>query len=215
MAFQWAAPADDVTPAAGLSYAVRIGTTPGGSDILAPPALADGTRLLPQTASARNDTPFLFRPQIGATYYWSVQAVDTSFAGSAFSAEQHFTMGVGLAPPGGILVAGDTNGDAVVDLNELDGVLANYNQGAVDQSALNEVLARYWQSNRFRITNAAGLGSPRVAFALDNSGIGPLTTEYSTNLVNWTVLGPAQPTFQVTDTNKPGQPRRFYRLRWP
>src|SRR2546425_747024 len=63
MAFQWAAPADDVTPAAGLSYAVRIGTTPGGSDILAPPALADGTRLLPQTASARNGTPFLFRPQ--------------------------------------------------------------------------------------------------------------------------------------------------------
>src|SRR6476619_5273882 len=102
-------------------------------------------------------------------------------------------MGGGWAPSGSILVVpGDTNGDGVVDLDELNGVLANYNHGAVDQSALNDVLTRYWQSNRFRITNAAGLGSSRVAFALDNSGVGPLTTEYSTNLMNWTVLGPAQ-----------------------
>jgi hypothetical protein len=216
MALQWTPPADDVTPSAGLSYAVRIGTTPGGSDILAPPALADGTRLLPQMGPARGGSPFLFHFLVGATYYWSVQAVDTSFAGSAFSTNDQFTIGVGLAPPGHILVVpGDTNGDGVVDLNELNAVLENYNHGAVDQSALNLVLTNYWSYNPFRITNATGLGSPNVVFKLNNTGVDPFTTESSTDLVNWSILGPAWPSFQVTDTNAPGQPRRFYRLRWP
>ena len=43
----WNAPADDLTPAAGLNYNLRIGSAPGASDVLAPMALTDGLRLLP------------------------------------------------------------------------------------------------------------------------------------------------------------------------
>src|SRR5690242_3439310 len=31
---RWTPPADDHTPAAGLTYNIRVGTTPGGSDVV-------------------------------------------------------------------------------------------------------------------------------------------------------------------------------------
>jgi len=65
---------------------VRIGTTPGGSDALSPMALADGRRLLPQSGNAQQGLTALFAaPLSDQTYYVSVQAVDSAFAGSSFS----------------------------------------------------------------------------------------------------------------------------------
>jgi hypothetical protein len=95
----WTAPADDHTPAAGLNYNVRIGTTPGGSDIVAPQALASGTRLVPQIGNAGPGLTTFYALAPGQDYYWSVQAVDTSFAGSPFAAEQVFTIGPLLSQP--------------------------------------------------------------------------------------------------------------------
>ena len=88
---KWNAPADDHTPAAGLSYNVRIGTTPGGSDIVSAPALTNGVLLVPQMGNVRNGSATFNQLTPGRTYYWSVLAVDTSFAGSPFAAEQQFT----------------------------------------------------------------------------------------------------------------------------
>jgi hypothetical protein len=89
----WDLPADDHTPASGLSYNVRIGITPGGSEIASAPALPDGKLLLPRMGSARNGTATFRKLIPGGTYFWSVQAVDTTFVGSAFAAEQRFTVG--------------------------------------------------------------------------------------------------------------------------
>ncbi len=92
----WNAPADDHTPAAGLSYNLRIGTTPGASDVLAPMALTSGQRLLPALGNAQTGTSAFYdlsRLAPGSTYYWSVQALDTSFAGSPFAAESQLTTG--------------------------------------------------------------------------------------------------------------------------
>ena len=50
----WTAPADARTPAAGLSYNLRIGTTPGGSDILGP--MADTATGLAPHGAARHGT---------------------------------------------------------------------------------------------------------------------------------------------------------------
>ena len=88
----WNAPLDDHTPSAGLSYNVRIGSTPGASDVLAPMAFTNGLRLLPALARTQTtDASFnLSRLPPGRTYYWSVQAVDTSFAGSPFATEGTF-----------------------------------------------------------------------------------------------------------------------------
>jgi hypothetical protein len=88
----WSASADDHTPAAGLNYNVRIGTTPGGSEILAPQSLANGTRLVPQIGNAGPGLTALYGLAPGADYYWSVQAVDSSFAGSPFAAEAQLTV---------------------------------------------------------------------------------------------------------------------------
>jgi hypothetical protein len=41
--------------------------------------------------SARNRSARLNQLKPGQTYYWSVQAVDTAFAGSPFSTEQQFS----------------------------------------------------------------------------------------------------------------------------
>src|SRR6185295_5624613 len=93
MLLKWNAPADDHTPAAGLSYNVRIGTTSGGSDIVSAPALSNGVLRVPQMGSVRNGSMTFNGLTPGQTYYWSVQAVDTSFAGSPFAPEQEFSIG--------------------------------------------------------------------------------------------------------------------------
>ena len=95
----WDAPGDDHTPAAGLSYNVRIGTTPGASDIVSAPALSNGVLLAPQMGSARNGSVVVHQLDPGRAYYWSVQAVDSSFAGSPFAPEQKFNTGLLLINP--------------------------------------------------------------------------------------------------------------------
>ena len=93
VSLSWNTSADDLTPSTGLNYNLRIGTTPGASDVLAPMALTDGLRLLPALGNAQAGTnAFVFNVAPGRDYYWSVQAVDTSFAGSPFAAEQQFTV---------------------------------------------------------------------------------------------------------------------------
>ncbi len=91
----WEAASDAQTPAAGLTYNVRMGTTPGGNDIVSSMAVPNtGWR---KVARPGNACQRLFYPLYGLpddTYYWSVQAIDNSFAGSPFAPEQSFTIGV-------------------------------------------------------------------------------------------------------------------------
>ena len=91
VSLSWNPPADDRTPSTGLNYNLRIGTTPGASDVLAPMALTDGLRLLPVLGNAQAGTNAVMNLPFGR-YYWSVQAADTSFAGSPFAVEQQFTV---------------------------------------------------------------------------------------------------------------------------
>jgi hypothetical protein len=135
---------------------------------------------------------------IGQPIYWNVQAVDASFAGSAFASETGFALNI--TPPNGTSsVPGDTSGDGVVSESELDAVLANY----------------FAYSPWLYMTNVAGLGGTNVTFALTNSLVGAFSVEYTTNLVDWYFLGPATPRYLFTDTNAPTLLQRYYRLRWP
>jgi hypothetical protein len=88
----WNAASDGQTPAAGLSYNLRVGTTPGGSDVVSPMASSGGFRRLPAIGNAGEHTSFTLANLPNGTYYWSVQAIDNSFAGSAFASEQSFTV---------------------------------------------------------------------------------------------------------------------------
>jgi hypothetical protein len=161
---------------------------------------ATGQRLLPQIGNAQlTRSRTLYNLPLDQPLYWSVQAVDSAFAGSPFAAEGTLRLGTVLLPPSGGAVSGDGNGDGRVDEAELNIVLANY----------------FPNSPILRMTNAAGLGGTNVTFALTNALAGAFSVEYTTNLTNWFLLGPATPRYLFTDTNAHDQPQRSYRLRWP
>jgi hypothetical protein len=85
---KWNRVAGDATPAKGMNYNVRIGTTPGGKEVVSPMSLASGSRLIPLLGNAQSDTLYIFRNPKKTTYYWSVQAIDNGLAPGAFAAEQ-------------------------------------------------------------------------------------------------------------------------------
>jgi hypothetical protein len=198
--FTWNGSVDARSPAANLTYNLRVGTTPGGSQIVTAMSSDSGWRRLPQPGnSLYRLTRTIAGLPLATPMYWSVQAVDPGFVGSAFAPEQTFTINTVFTPTNGIPVTGDADGNGIVSQSELDGVLSNY----------------FPYSPWLRMTNVAGLGGTNVTFALSNSTAGAFSVEYSTNLTNWYFLGPATPLYEFDDTSAPAVPRRYYRLRWP
>ena len=93
VSFAWNPATDAQTPAPGLTYNLRVGTTPGGFDVVAPMSgPATGQRLIPRRGNAGHNTGWTLQGLLPGTYYWSVQAIDNSFSGSTFSSEGSFTI---------------------------------------------------------------------------------------------------------------------------
>ena len=91
MEFSWSASEDDNTASAGLTYALRIGTSQGEGDILDANANQDGSRTVSGKGNAEHNTTWKVALGPG-TYFWAVQALDPSYASSIFSEEQTFTL---------------------------------------------------------------------------------------------------------------------------
>ncbi|HMJ05639.1 MAG TPA: VCBS repeat-containing protein [Chthoniobacterales bacterium] len=88
----WDAATDAQTSGSALTYNLRVGTTPGGSEIVAPQALSSGLGLLPAMGNTQLALSHPLRGLAhGITYYWTVQSVDTGLKASAFAAEGSFT----------------------------------------------------------------------------------------------------------------------------
>lgn len=79
---------DSTTPSAGLTYNLQIGTTPGGDDVFHVLENAFGYR----RKVASGQQVFYFEPNYTQTYYASAQAIDNSFAGSAFGPVLAFSL---------------------------------------------------------------------------------------------------------------------------
>lgn len=86
LTLSWNALQDTITNVA-VSYNVRVGTTPGGIDVVAPQSLENGYRQIPTMGNASLDTFLILKNLPAGTYYWSVQAIDFGFMGGAFAAE--------------------------------------------------------------------------------------------------------------------------------
>ncbi|GAB3333886.1 hypothetical protein GCM10027299_41740 [Larkinella ripae] len=85
----WKPATDGQTPQVGLTYNLYVSETPGGQNVLSPSADQNsGFRRVVRVGNSRTTT----YPLTGLTperiYYWSVQAIDGAFAGSAFAEEQ-------------------------------------------------------------------------------------------------------------------------------
>ena len=88
LVLEWDAAVDPDGEDAALTYNVRVGTSPGASDVLSAMAREDGTRLVPAPGNAGPLHRLVLRNlDASKSYFWAVQAVDASLAGSPFVSE--------------------------------------------------------------------------------------------------------------------------------
>ena len=85
----WGNSLDDHTSACDLSYALRIGTTTGGNEILAAHANADGSRrdFLDGNMGKNHSYSIDLTSYAPGTIYVAIQAIDAQHAGSSWSEE--------------------------------------------------------------------------------------------------------------------------------
>jgi PKD repeat protein/predicted nucleotidyltransferase len=86
----WKTVSGDETPSKALTYNVIAGTTPGGSEIKSPHSISSGLRMISEMGNAQQDTFYILKNLLPRTYYWSVQAIDNSFAGGPFGSTGSF-----------------------------------------------------------------------------------------------------------------------------
>lgn len=106
--FNWNKSKDDNTPISGLTYSLSVGTANGTSDVvIAESELKTGIQKKPQDGNVGKDTSWQISLPPGK-YYYSVQAIDASYAGSTFSDRKMFTLSASgdakeATPPSDIL----------------------------------------------------------------------------------------------------------------
>jgi hypothetical protein len=139
--FNWEKATDDKTPKDGLTYAISIGTKPGLSDVIDPNAdLITGIRKTPDAGNAGTNTSIsLLLDQ--ATYYWSVQAIDASNAGSNFSENRIIQVSSNRtlterSAPSNIFLNGDSTSSFIMKQNDQDGFKYKVTSKHADASAV-------------------------------------------------------------------------------
>ncbi|MGI6295489.1 MAG: FG-GAP-like repeat-containing protein [Armatimonadota bacterium] len=98
LTLSWSAATDAQTPQDGLTYNIRVGTTPGAADIVSGHAnYSTGKRDVLEMGNAYKNLTWQIHNLAPRSYYWSVQTIDGSFAGSAWASEA--TMKPDTQPP--------------------------------------------------------------------------------------------------------------------
>ncbi len=88
LSLSWAAATDAQTPQDGLTYNIRVGTTPGAADIVSGKAnYSTGKRAVLEMGNVYKNLSWQIHNLAPRSYYWSVQTIDSSFAGSAWATE--------------------------------------------------------------------------------------------------------------------------------
>lgn len=93
----WSAPTGDTTPAAALTYDLRVGRTSQGVEVMSGDTYPGDTvagRILGNVQNGETATLYIRNP---GTYTWSVRALDGGQAGSAWSAERTFVINASIS----------------------------------------------------------------------------------------------------------------------
>jgi len=110
----WNKATDNQTAQNALTYNLRIGTTSGGVQKTSPMSnVATGYRKIPALGNTNHNNRWTIKNLPEGKYYWSAQAIDHAFAGSAFAVEQSFVINLTPAAPQNLLA---TAGDRQVTL---------------------------------------------------------------------------------------------------
>lgn len=91
----WLHSQDDRTPFEGLTYNLCVGTTPGGTDVLSPMSIVPtGKRMIVEAGNAGLLLQHKLKNLPQKKYYWTVQAIDNSYAGGSFAQSQSFEISI-------------------------------------------------------------------------------------------------------------------------
>ncbi len=187
--FNWTAASDVETPSGSLSYNLRLGTTPGGSELTPPMAASSGFRRIAATGNANLGLEWKM-PQTAIPpqpIYWSVQAVDGSFAGGPFAGEgiAATDLSLGKIASSTVVIPGDTITFSI-DVNNIDFV-----------TATNVVVADTLASALTYVSHTATQGTYTPGTGLWD--IGTMLGETSDSLDITVVVNPTNQPFQFTN----------------
>jgi alpha-tubulin suppressor-like RCC1 family protein len=90
--FAWNAATDPQSATTVLTYNLRVGRSSQSGDMISPLSALNGGRRIPAFGNVGYSTNFTLVNIPPGQYFWSVQAIDTAFAGSAFADEQIFVV---------------------------------------------------------------------------------------------------------------------------
>ena len=91
--FNWAAATDDHTATAGLSYNLVVGSSSNAVNLNSPmSAVPGGFRRVVRLGAQNQNLSWKLNNLPGGTLYWSVQAIDSAFAGGPFAPAQQFVI---------------------------------------------------------------------------------------------------------------------------
>lgn len=135
MLLHWSGALNEWNKAYKLTYNVRLGTTPGGSEIISPQSLPDGSLLLPKSGNLGDGFVRRLSELSPGTYYWSIQSIDHAYTGSSFTPDQIFEVGDHTFVDSGIEISavdahafwGDLDGDGDLDVITDDEIYENQN----------------------------------------------------------------------------------------
>ncbi len=183
--FSWNAGSDTETPAAGLYYNLRIGTTSGGHDIVtgvygsASSHDSGGSRvtgffgnMMQRKAIKLKNIRF----REGTTYYWSVQTIDTGLANGSWSGEYLFNTTADWTEPVITL-------NKPIDVFNTSNFTVMFNATVYDIVNLSNVsLYGNWSGSfAFNGTNSSGINNTAYLFERNLSSIGDGTYKWLIN----------------------------------
>jgi PKD repeat protein len=88
---KWNRVTTDETSSRSITYNIKVGRTSGATNFVPSNSASNGFRRIPVRGNTQFDTTYLFKNlRWDTTYYASVQAIDNSFKGGAFSNEIQF-----------------------------------------------------------------------------------------------------------------------------
>ena len=112
--FSWTGGIDESTPREGLTYALKIGTTNAGDEIMSINSLSNGYRLSTGKGNVEHKTEWIINiPDLpdNESYSWTVQSIDAAFSGSVLAQSQSLDVD--------LIKLGDSDGNFVVNVLDL------------------------------------------------------------------------------------------------